>query len=381
MTATNEGVTGGTTPPNEQTPQTGLAVVGLDLDRLRDHLSRECPPLSGLGPLTAQRLSGGKSNHTFLVTDQERTFVVRRPPLGDVRASHNVAREGRIVAALASSDVPVPAVLHIADSGHVIGSPFVVLEYVPGRVVRARSDLRGVAREHLRPVASALAAVLRRLHHIDHHQVALSHLGRPDGFVDRQIALWHRQWTRWRTRELPAIDELARRLAASVPASRSSGIVHGDFRFDNVMYDAELTRVVSVLDWEMASVGDPLCDLGLLLAFWSDGTDATTFNSHQRLTAHLEVSREQLLAMYCAGNGDLRVDDVGFYIALGYLKWAVIREGICFRHHTGGVPIDNIDKIAATVPLIAELGLAQAATFDVIDTAMPAVRPRRPTPD
>jgi aminoglycoside phosphotransferase (APT) family kinase protein len=328
---------------------------GLPLAPLADFLAREAPGLLD-GPLTGRLIAGGKSNLTYVVGDGRHTVVVRRPPLGHVLATaHDMVREHRVISALRDTPVPVPATYAVCGTDDVIGAPFYVMEHVRGTPYRSAAELELLGPERTRAVAERMVDTLLALHAVDPATVGLGDFGRPDGFLQRQVRRWKQQLDASRSRELPGIDELHDRLASSVPQSGAPAIVHGDFRLDNLLVDDD--RVTAVLDWEMATIGDPLTDVALLDAYQSlplvVGPNAVSDASQ----APGYPSPAELLARYAAGSGrDL--SGLSFHLGLAYFKLAVILEGIHYRYTRGQTVGEGFATIGeATGPLVAA-GLA-----------------------
>ncbi|MBR8744012.1 phosphotransferase family protein [Nocardiopsis sp. MG754419] len=321
---------------------------GLDPERLRAHLDRERPGLVA-GPLTGRVITGGKSNLTYLVTDGSGSWVVRRPPLGHVLATaHDMGREYRVMTALRDTDVPVPRTHLLCEDTDVLGAPFYVMEHVAGTPFRTLEEITPLGADGVGAVAERLVATLGRLHAVDPASVGLADFGRPQGFLERQVRRWSRQLEASRSRDLPGIDELRDRLTAGLPAPSAPAIVHGDYRLDNVLVtdDGELT---AVLDWEMATLGDPLVDLGLMLVYRER---PVTGGDHPATSAAGFPSARELVAMYAAATGR-DVSRLGWYVAFGCFKLAVIAEGIHFRHSRGltvGAGFDGIGDVVA--PLV-----------------------------
>jgi aminoglycoside phosphotransferase (APT) family kinase protein len=226
--------------------------------------------------LEASLVSGGKSNLTFELTSDAGEAVLRRPPDGPLLPrAHDMGREARVQQALAGTPVPVAAIL-FEDGGDLLGVPFYVMEKVDGYVIRG--DLPAGWAESAGErcaVADVLIDTLADLHAIDPDAVGLSGYGRPSGLGERQVRRWSDQWERSKSREVPAVDELARLLRAEPPRGPGGAIVHGDFRIDNTLLGKQMPPTVqAVLDWELSTLGEPLADLGLFLFYWREPSDA-----------------------------------------------------------------------------------------------------------
>ncbi|MGA8117908.1 MAG: phosphotransferase family protein [Actinocatenispora sp.] len=328
---------------------------GLDLARLTPYLAEALP--GGLaGALSGEVIAGGRSNLTYRLTDGRTRWVLRRPPLGHVLpTAHDMNREYTVIRALRDTEVPVPDALLLCADDSVLGAPFYLMGEVPGVVLRAADDYARLGPDDVPRCARLLMDVLVRLHRIRPDEVGLADFGRPDGYLTRQVSRWYRQWERSATRELPPLDALHTDLAGAVPDSARHGIVHGDYRLDNVMFDDGLTRVAAVLDWEMATIGDPLADVGLLYVY-------TELSRHGLSTAAAPLpatlgfpSGETLLAWYSEASG-VRVDQLNWYVALGYYKLAIISEGIHARFLAGETVGADFDSIGARVPTLVDLG-------------------------
>jgi aminoglycoside phosphotransferase (APT) family kinase protein len=346
-------------PTRPEVPATHPA--GLDLDRLAAYLAGHRPDLLD-GPPTARLIAGGRSNLTYLVRTGAAEFVLRRPPLGHVLATaHDMAREFRVISALAPTPVPVPrAVLHCADA-EVIGAPFYLMERVRGTVYRSRSQTDPLTDAQRRGLAEAMMDTLAALHAVDPARVGLADFGRPDGFLARQVRRWGGQLDRSRSRDLPGVDELRDRLAATAPDGANAGrIVHGDYRLDNLLAGVDPVAVHAVLDWEMATLGDPLADLGLLLTYWDvlgDSELAAGNPVADGLGARAGFpSGAELIDRY-AGRGDVDVGPLHWHVALGCFKLAVICEGIHYRHTLGQTVGSGFDRIGELVAPLVEHGL------------------------
>jgi aminoglycoside phosphotransferase (APT) family kinase protein len=339
----------------ESLPTGGPAnLPGLDLGRLSRWLD-ETLPAGRSGELTARPLTGGRSNLTYLVTDGTDSWVVRRPPVGKVLATaHDVAREHRVLAALADTDVPVPRVFELCDDPTVLGAPFYVMEHVVGTTYRDASDLEPLHPNRTRTISEGLVDTLALLHSVDARAVGLDTLGRPQGFLARQVRRW---WAQLQASETPAISlarTLHQRLEERVPADNLPGIVHGDYRLDNVLVAPD-DRTTAVIDWEMASCGDTITDLALLVVYQrtariAEGVVPTASSAPGFLTEQEIVERYQRSA-----SRDL--DRFGFYLGLASFKLAGIIAGIHQRHLSGQVTGPGVDKVGAVIEPLLEAGL------------------------
>jgi aminoglycoside phosphotransferase (APT) family kinase protein len=325
----------------------------LDLKALRGWLDRYLDAPTD-GDLTARLIAGGRSNPTYTVDDGDRTWILRRPPHGNVLpTAHDMAREHRVLAALADSAVPVPQVVGPVGDPDVIGAPFYVMDRLPGTTLRTVDDSARLTPEQRRALGLRLVDVLAALHSIDPADVGLADFGRPDGYLERQLRRWQRQWDASATRERPEVDEILRRLAATRPASRRLGIVHGDFKLDNVMVDSVAPdHVLGLLDWEMSTLGDTDADLGILCSFWEDPGGAPHPITAGSTTLEGFPTRDELVEHYAAARG-IEVPQVTWYRAFADLKIAVILEGIHARHRAGHTVGEGFDGIGdMTAPLL-----------------------------
>lgn len=287
-------------------------------------------------PLTFEVIQGGRSNLTYTVTDPSgRRVILRRPPLhGVIESAHDMGREHRIIAALAEADVPVAPTVGFEADAEVTGAPFYVMRFVDGVVVRDTAAAEALTPQVRRAAADDLVAVLARLHEVDPDAVGLGELGRKEDYVARQLRRWHGQLAKSRTRDLPLLDEVHDRLAASIPQQGPATVVHGDYRLDNVMVDPATGQVLAVLDWELATLGDPRADVGLLDVYWTEPGDATIPLLDSPTLAEGFPSRAEVTAAYGAVSGrDLT--ELPYFVAFGQWKLACILEGVFARFSSG----------------------------------------------
>jgi len=318
----------------------------------------------GAGPLRFTLIGGGRSNVTYRVDGPSGTWVLRRPPLGHVLpTAHDMVREHRVLTALAGTNVPVAKPIALCEDPSVNDAPFYVMQHVDGVVLETKLPpgfAETGAERH--SIGDALVATLVKLHAVDYRAIGLADFGRPEGYLERQVRRWSEQWERSKTDGLPAIDELIRRLRAALPTSPAPTLVHGDYRLGNLSLDRhDPGRVVAIFDWEMATLGDPLADLGYTLIYWAEPGDPVVggaFGSH--LTAQPGFhTRADLIEAYAKTSGR-DVAAVDFYQVLALYKLAVISEGIYARFRMGktlGPGFENMQR--ASGPL-AQRALAIA---------------------
>jgi aminoglycoside phosphotransferase (APT) family kinase protein len=353
---------------------------------LNDALSGE---FGGPGELTGiELITGGRSNLTYRLAvsapSGSRLLVLRRPPLGHVLpTAHDMSREFRVISALAGTDVPVARPLASCADADVIGAPFYLMEHVPGVVLRTRADAAAMTKPQAADLSERLADMLAAIHGVEVAAVGLGGLGRGAGYLARQLDRWQRQWELSTTRDVPGYAELVKRLTAALPEKGAGEVgrgavtlVHGDFRLDNVLVTlAPWPRITAVVDWEMATLGDPLADLGLTLVYWTDpgeqgwlaqglspaeapgvSTDATATPGF--------LTRAEFAAAYARRTGR-DISRIGYYMAFGYFKLAVVLEGIHARYlqrKTVGV---GFEHEGPAVPLLI------ARAHEVLDGSAP----------
>ncbi|MET8430439.1 phosphotransferase family protein [Nocardia sp. NPDC004860] len=334
-----------------------MNLPGLDLPALELYLGATVTDLAG--PLTATLITGGKSNLTYALSDGEHRWVLRRPPLGPLTPSaHDMAREYRVLDALQSTAVPVARTVALCEDTDVIGVPFGVVSFVQGRTLQDGADAETLTTAQAAACADALIDTLVSLHSVAHEEVGLGDFGRSEGFLARQVKRWRGQWDRVATRELEDLQQLHALLAESVPVHSGTGIVHGDYRLDNTILDsADPGRVRAVVDWEMATIGDPLADLGLLMVYWDPVTEPVLGVRHAP-TANIGFPSADALAQRYAGATGADLEALAFYRALGFFKIAVIAEGIHQRYLAGKTVGPGFDKVGTAVPELLAAGLS-----------------------
>jgi aminoglycoside phosphotransferase (APT) family kinase protein len=329
-------------------------------DRLGAWVAANVPGASG--PLRVEQLSGGSSNLTFRVRDDANDWVLRRPPMSMVLATANdMKREFTVQQGLHGTDVPVAKVVAYCEDDAVIGGSFYLMEMLDGIVFNDARDVAHLDEQQSLAATHQLVDVLAALHAVDPEQVGLGSFGKPTGFVTRQVGRWITQWEKAKTRDLDAIDEVAKRLQANIPPEGGASIVHGDYSFNNTMFRRdEPTRMLAVLDWEMSTLGDPLTDVGMVAIYW-DKVGEMMWRTREHPQPHRAnagfPSTDALLERYALTSGrDL--SHIAFYRALATFKLAVITEG-----HHARIKANEPERAAAvdeSVRRLADAALAAA---------------------
>lgn len=295
------------------------------------------------GPLQFTLVAGGRSNYTYRVDDAAgNVFILRRPPLGHLLPSaHDMAREHRIISALAPTVVPVAPALGICFDETVTDHPFYVMGFVEGHILRNVDDAQLLSLGARERASENIVDVLADLHALDVETVGLGELGKHDGYIARQLKRWHLQFTQSKTREVPAVDEVFATLSSQIPEQQGVSIVHGDYRLDNTMVDSE-GNIVAVLDWEICTLGDPLADLGLLMVYWPEPADPNPPLGAAATVAPGFATRSELVDRY-RKRSTRDLSNIDFYVAFGYWKLACILDGVYTRYASGAMGHDGYD--------------------------------------
>ncbi|MCY3914777.1 MAG: phosphotransferase family protein [Chloroflexi bacterium] len=301
---------------------------------LRDRLS------GADGEMSVRQFSGGKANLTYLLTFGESLeYVLRRPPLGDYAPSaHDMGRENRVLSVLRQAFPFAPRIYHYCEDEAVIGAPFLIMERCRGVVVRdAMPERFTVDRDAPQQMSRALVDTLAAFHAVDYEALGLSELGRPAGFVQRQVEGWWRRWGAAALDDDPQVKQIYHWLADHLPESSYHSLVHNDYKLDNTMFDADdPARVVAILDWDMCTLGDPLSDVGTLLTYWTGPGDSAAVRAIGTMPAgdFNFYSRGQILHRYARQSGrDL--SNMPFYHVLGIFRLLVILQQIYIRYVRG----------------------------------------------
>jgi len=336
---------------------------GLPASPIRRWICRNLPDADLNGPWAPEIISGGLSNITYRLQLPSGNLIVRRPPLGPLLPrAHDVAREYRVLSALAPTAVPVPEPLGLCTDPDVIGAPFYVMPEVPGEVLRTAQATAELSPAERAALGQQLAAALAALHTLAPDAVGLGDYGRREGYCRRQIATWGAQWQRSCRRELPEMELLLAALDERAPQDSRSSIVHGDYRLDNTIVDRNTgPHIAAVLDWELSTLGDPLADLGLSMTYWHDVGDDERgcIPVAAGVTAWPGFPTARGFAESYAALSGTHLRNLEFYLALGAMKLAVILEGVHARYLLGRTLGDGYDTAGAAVPVLIARGLRQ----------------------
>ncbi|HEY2603980.1 MAG TPA: phosphotransferase family protein [Thermoleophilaceae bacterium] len=313
----------------------------------------------GAGPIEAERIGEGHSNVTYLVTRGDDRFVLRRPPRPPLPPSaHDVLREARLLRAV-EGRIVTPRVLASSDDESILGVPFYVMEYAHGAVITHSIPDALDTPDGRAQIADELIGALVAVHSLDWRACGLEGFGKPSGYLDRQLRRFGGLWEHNKTRELPLVEELFNWLTENKPESPEATIVHGDFRLGNTMFAEEApARLVAIFDWEMATIGDPLADLGYMTATWTERDDptGTMFDLSSVTTREGFPKRDELVARYAELSGR-STSDLRWYQALALWKSAVFMEGNYKRWVMGTTDDEYLKLFDKGVPMLAEAAL------------------------
>jgi aminoglycoside phosphotransferase (APT) family kinase protein len=310
----------------------------IDVAHLADYLSEAAPELLS-GPLSIEQFPSGYSNLTYMVTAGDRSLILRRPPVGvEIATAHDMGREHRILSHLAPVYPKAPSPLLYCEDPAPIGTPFYLMERVEGVILRKEMPPgRRPPPDLVSRIAVGLVETQAELHAVDYEAAGLGSLGRPEGYVRRQIEGWTRRYRRAETEPIPEATNVANWLHDSMPQESDASLIHNDFKHDNVVLDPDdWARITAVLDWEMATLGDPLMDVGTSLAYWTQPDDPPELLA-TRLSPTLlpgTPGRADVLELYARVSGRA-VDDSVFYYAYGLFKVAVIVQQLYVRYQSG----------------------------------------------
>ena len=330
-------------------------------DQLGEWLAGKIP---GRGPFELSPLSGGNSNETLLLTDSEGSFVLRRPPADAIDPSaHSMEREYRILEALTDADVPSPSAIGLGTDEN--GGQFLVMEAVDGYALTDHLPDGVDPDKAAAGIGPALIDALAKLHQVDWQAVGLGDFGRPEGFLERQVPRWSKQYDRIQVRNLPRFNQIGQWLLDNIPPDQPPAIMHGDFHLDNSMITfGDEVKVSAIIDWEMSTIGDPLFDLGICLAFWGPDRPKNMAMPKVQGVSRLPFtpSRRELAARYTELTGR-STENIDWYMTIAFWKLAAIVEGAYAQYVAGLLDTEYAVRLEHDVPALLE----EAAGFAGLD--------------
>lgn len=347
-------------------PKAVRAGEELDAARLEAYLRSHLPE-AGPG-FAIEQFPSGFSNLTYMVRLGEMELVLRRPPFGNqVKSAHDMGREYRVLSRLWRVYAPAPRPYDFCEDEGIIGAPFYVMERRLGVILRReRQSGINLDEKTCRGLSQSFIDNLATLHGLDYQAVGLDDLGKPEGYVERQVTGWTKRYQNAKTEELPAMDRMAEWLARALPPESGAALIHNDYKYDNILLDTnDLTRIVGVLDWEMATVGDPLMDLGSTLAYWVEEKDPEMLRYFVvgPTTAPGSYTRKELVERYRQQTGR-DVSDMLFYYCFGLFKLAVILQQIYARYVRGHTKDERFGALNLVVAMMSQAAVAAADSGD-----------------
>ena len=337
----------------------------LDASGLRAYLQAQLD--EDVGELEIKQFPGGHSNLTYLIRwptgagDQVREYVLRRPPYGSrVKRAHDMGREYRVLSSLAPVYPKAPRPVLFCQDEEVMGADFYLMDRVKGLILR-RELPSGLSVDEVlaRRLCEVLLDALIELHALDYQAIGMADLGKPAGYVERQVAGWTRRYSAAQTDDIAAVDQVAAWLADNLPSSEPATLIHNDFKFDNVILDVnDPTRIIGILDWEMCTLGDPLMDLGTSLAYWIEAGDSPVLQKLRFGPTALPgmMTRDEVAGYYAEKTGR-SISDIGFYYGFGLFKTAVVVQQIYYRYAQGLTKDPRFAGMNVVVGALAEQAL------------------------
>lgn len=309
----------------------------LDLAKLEPYLREKFPGVDG--PLVVEQFPAGHSNLTYFVGLGPLELVLRRPPFGSkVKSAHDMGREYRVLSKLHAAYQPAPEPLVYCEDDSILGAPFYAMRRIRGVILR-RDPPAGleISPDTARRMGFSFIENLATLHGLDYRAIGLGDLGKPQGYMERQVTGWIQRYGGSQTDDIPRVDEISKWLVEHLPPEDGATLIHNDYKYDNVILDAsDITKIIGVLDWEMATIGDPLSDLGTAISYWIDPHDPDEMQLIRWGPTTLPgcPTRPELVARYAEVTGR-DVSNIVFYFAFALFKTAVIAQQIYYRYHHG----------------------------------------------
>jgi aminoglycoside phosphotransferase (APT) family kinase protein len=336
----------------------------LDLSKLEPFLRGHFPDESG--PLTLQQFPSGHSNLTYLVHLGDREMVLRRPPFGSkVKTAHDMGREFRVLSKLHSVYAPAPNVLLYCEENSILSAPFYVMEPIHGVILR-RDPPPGLdfPPKTARRLSESFVENLALLHSLDYAAVGLADLGKPQGYLERQVRGWIERYHGSKTHDYPEVEKLSEWMQQHIPSAGGVSLIHNDYKYDNVVLDPrDITKIIGVLDWEMCTIGDPLADLGTALAYWIEAADPEELQEQRSgpTTYAGSFTRAEIVEYYAQKTGR-DVSQMPFFLTLALFKLAVIVQQIYYRYHLGITKDERFASMPQRIKILLRAALRSAQT-------------------
>jgi aminoglycoside phosphotransferase (APT) family kinase protein len=336
----------------------------LDIDALRAYLRAQLA--HPVDDLTIEQFPGGHSNLTYLVrVPGHSAYVLRRPPFSSkVATAHDMGREHRVLSKLAPVFAQAPMPLSFCDDASVLGAPFYLMQRIEGVILRRELPTGLVLEPDIaRRMCETLVDTLAALHAVDYQAAGLADLGKPQGYVKRQIEGWNKRYRSSQTDDIPAVERLATWLGEHLPADGAPALIHNDYKFDNVVLDAaDLTSIIGILDWEMSTLGDPLMDLGTSLCYWVQADDPSMLAEMRFGPTHVPgmMTRDMVVSRYSERSGR-DVSNIVYYYVFGLFKTAVVAQQIYYRFKQGLTQDPRFARMIRGVDVLSQYALAVIA--------------------
>ncbi|WP_460912123.1 phosphotransferase family protein [Spirosoma areae] len=338
----------------------------LDLIALNEYLHTHAPDMGHV--IEVQQFPGGFSNLTYALKTADTNYVLRRPPVGaNIKGGHDMGREFRVLSLLKGHYDKIPDPVVYCESSDVLGAPFYIMKRIAGLILRASMAPRlNLSPERMRQLSEALVDNLVAIHALDIDATGLIQLGKPEGYVQRQVEGWRKRYHNAETDPIPAMDRVGEWLPQNYPSEQAPAFLHNDYKFDNVLLAPDETTgeplpvIKGVLDWEMATVGDPLMDLGATLAYWSEATDSPAYKNFNLTWLAGNLTRQEVVARYAARSGR-ELTHILFYYVFGLYKNAVIAQQIYARWKQGH---SQDARFGHLLPMIVELANKAAGAIE-----------------
>jgi len=275
----------------------------------------------------------GRSNITFKIFDDKNSYVLRRPPYGNkLESAHNMSREYKIIDELSKNNLKVPKPIFLYTEKDITEDDFYIMEYVEGKTISDNIEAKLLSSDEKQTISNSFIETIADIHNFDVVNSKLNDLGKHQGYVERQLNRWTKQFEAQKVREIEDLDFATEMLFQNIPKQQKISIVHGDYRLDNVRVNNG--KVAAVVDWELCTIGDPLADLGTIIASWSNSKEKDTPFIYSPTLSDGFLSRSELLEIY-SNNSDLDLKNIEFYVRLSYWKHAMIMEGVYVRYSRG----------------------------------------------